>query len=307
MVFGSKLYGTDNENSDTDYKGVFLPSKNECFLNNYKKVVTKSSGGPGKNNANDVDEELYSLQYFMHLAYKGEMIVLDMLHAPEDKMATNTPIWRSLREKRSMFYSKNMHGYLGYIRKQVSRYSAKGDRLNAMKSVLDYLKGFDGTLKLNIKGIWEGLPVGQYCFKVELPQEERWELYEVAGKRFPETITVANAKEMVQRNYDKSGNRAKKAQLNNGIDWKAVSHAFRAVFQLQELLDTNDLVYPLKEAQYLKDVKEGKLDYKKDKVGERLEQELDLVECKILVSDWPEKVNKDLLDAFIIDVYSKEN
>jgi len=26
--FGSKLYGTNNEKSDTDFKGIFLPSKN---------------------------------------------------------------------------------------------------------------------------------------------------------------------------------------------------------------------------------------------------------------------------------------
>ena len=36
-IFGSHLYGTNTENSDTDYKGIYLPSKNDCYLNNVKK------------------------------------------------------------------------------------------------------------------------------------------------------------------------------------------------------------------------------------------------------------------------------
>ena len=305
MIFGSKLYGTDNEGSDTDYKGIFLPSKEDCFLGNITNAINKSSGGKGKNNSDDVDEELYSLQYFMHLAYKGEMIVLDMLHTPEDKMCTSSSIWRKLRANRSMFYSKNMHGYLGYIRKQVSRYNVKGDRLIAMKRVLDYLSNFDGELKLNNKDIWANMPEGKYSFKVALPQEVRWGLYEVSGKRFPETIKVSEARGIVQRNYDNYGNRAKKAQLNQGVDWKAVSHAFRALYQLQELLDTNDLVYPLKDAEFIRNVKEGNFDYKLDCIGEKLENELSLLCKKLEDSKWPDKVEKGELDRFILDVYKE--
>lgn len=32
MKFGSHLYGTNTEDSDVDYKGVFLPSKKEILL-----------------------------------------------------------------------------------------------------------------------------------------------------------------------------------------------------------------------------------------------------------------------------------
>lgn len=31
-LFGSKLFGTDNPNSDTDYKGIFIPSKRDVLL-----------------------------------------------------------------------------------------------------------------------------------------------------------------------------------------------------------------------------------------------------------------------------------
>jgi len=31
-IYGSKLFGTDNANSDTDYKGIFIPSKKDVLL-----------------------------------------------------------------------------------------------------------------------------------------------------------------------------------------------------------------------------------------------------------------------------------
>ena len=37
MKFGSHLYGTDTENSDVDYKGVFLPSKEDILLGRIQK------------------------------------------------------------------------------------------------------------------------------------------------------------------------------------------------------------------------------------------------------------------------------
>ena len=40
MKFGSHLYGTDTEDSDVDYKGVFLPAKKEILLN--KKCTGRS-------------------------------------------------------------------------------------------------------------------------------------------------------------------------------------------------------------------------------------------------------------------------
>ena len=69
MKFGSHLYGTNTEDSDADYKGVFLPTKKEILLNNIPKCRNFStSNGLTKNNPNDLDEEIYSLHYFLKLA-----------------------------------------------------------------------------------------------------------------------------------------------------------------------------------------------------------------------------------------------
>ena len=69
-VFGSHLYGTDTPESDKDFKGIFMPSKKEIFLGKIPKSISESTkkGSESKNTAEDIDTEIYSLQYFIELA-----------------------------------------------------------------------------------------------------------------------------------------------------------------------------------------------------------------------------------------------
>lgn len=42
MKFGSHLYGTNTENSDMDFKGIYLPTAREIVLGTYKKTICSS-------------------------------------------------------------------------------------------------------------------------------------------------------------------------------------------------------------------------------------------------------------------------
>ena len=83
MKFGSHLYGTATPDSDLDYKGVFLPTKEQIYLGNIPKSnshSTKQTSIEGVKNSNDdVDTEIYSLHYFIKLACEGQTVALDML------------------------------------------------------------------------------------------------------------------------------------------------------------------------------------------------------------------------------------
>ncbi|MFA5753336.1 MAG: nucleotidyltransferase domain-containing protein, partial [Bacteroidales bacterium] len=87
MKFGSVLYGTNTPESDTDIKGVFLPTYRDCLLNRISRCRVESSGPKGaKNTSSDTDEETYSLHYFMQLLREGQVVALDMLFCPPDKI-----------------------------------------------------------------------------------------------------------------------------------------------------------------------------------------------------------------------------
>lgn len=304
-VHGSVLYGTNTPESDSDYKGIYLPSKEECFLNQIQSNISSTTGKPNsKNTKDDIDIEIFSLQQFIKLACNGEMIVIDMLHTPDNMILDSSEIWKKLKENRSKFYSKHLFGYIGYIKKQTAKYGIKGSRLNAMKELLDILESF--TVVPNDKrlgSIWDKLPINEYCKMVDNPKEYRWRSYECCGKQLQENMTFEYAYEIIKRLYDNYGSRALLAQQNLGVDHKAVSHAFRAGLQLKEIYTTGNLIYPLKDAEFIRDIKIGKFHYMNDGIGEKLEELLVDVEELASKSTYPEKIDMKWFDDFIINCY----
>ncbi len=313
-IFGSHLYGTDSESSDKDYKGIFLPTLDEVYLGKIlKSIKADTNKSNTKNTSEDEDIEIYSLHYFIELACKGETVALDMLHAPANCWIKSTPTWERLVENREMFYTKNLSAFIGYARRQASKYGIKGSRLNAAKEVMDFLKkemelyGITTSYAyVKLEQVWDRLPTGEHIHFHESSVEakRKFREYEVCGRRVQETATLQYAYEMFKTFHDAYGHRAREAAQNKNVDWKAVSHAIRAAFQVKEIMTEGTIIFPLKEAGFIKQVKNGKLDYT-TVVAPKLEELID--ECEVLSaeSSLPEKVNRVFWNNFIIDVYKE--
>ena len=104
---------------------------------------------------------------------------------------------------------------------------------------------------------------------------------------------------VVKKFYESYGARARQAEKNEGIDWKAVSHAIRSAYQLRALYTLGKIKFPLPEAEILKDIKLGKLDYK-NIVAPLLEDLMYKVESLANNSDYPDKVNRKYWERFIM-------
>jgi len=300
MKFGSHLYGTSTPDSDLDYKGVFLPSKEEVLLNRIPKVYSNSTkkGSEERNTSDDVDMEIYSLHYFLKLACEGQTVALDMLHAPDEMILVKSPAWDAIISNREKFYTKNLKAFIGYARRQAAKYGIKGSRLNAAFQVLELIKLVDPSEKLG--ACWDNLPTGDHCHFVErTPQGIRQ--YQVCGKIFQETQAVGYTIPILQRYHDEYGRRAREAAENKGIDWKAISHALRAAYQTRELLKDNTITFPLKNADFLLKVKKGELDYLTEVVPV-LESLMDEVETLSTESKLPPKTNRKYWDSFLMIV-----
>ena len=127
MVFGSHLYGLETPTSDKDYKGIFLPHPRDILLGKAPKTIDTSTGDKSsKNTVDDVDRQLYSLTKFISLACDGDTVALDMLHASDDKLIANSEIWQYIRANRWRFYTTELTGLFGYVRKQAAKYGVKG-------------------------------------------------------------------------------------------------------------------------------------------------------------------------------------
>jgi len=306
MIFGSHLYGTATENSDMDYKGVFLPSKRDLFLNRVSKSVNRNTktDNNGKNTANDIDSEFYSLHYFIELACQGQTAAMDMLFAPDDKLVRNSDIWLKIIENRHRFLTKNLQAFIGYARRQASKYGVKGSRLSDAKAVIDFVNSEPDRLhSVKLKDYWDELPTGEHIYKLN-SSESNVKFYQVCGRKISDTCSLQQLHDIVRLFYESYGARAKQAELNSGIDWKAVSHALRAAYQIKQILTEGLVTFPLKEAPFLIKVKNGELNFINE-VSPLLDELMDEVERLSEISKLPDKVDVNFWDDFIYDVINQ--
>lgn len=308
--FGSHLYGTSTEQSDQDFKGVFLPTLEQCILNQIPKSINfKSNKEEGKNSSEDTDIEIYSLQYFLKLLQKGDTGALDLLHAPLDNtdiVLRKTDIWRFLNDHRADFYTTNLSAFVGYCRMQASKYGIKGSRLADAKRVLDFLG--ECMLDTRLRAVWSQLPEGEHINKIAPDKELKsdfW-LYQVCGRKLQETVTVEYAVGVINNFYTEYGKRAQLAAENKGIDWKAVSHALRCAYEMEQIYTEGDITFPLKDANRLLAVKNGECDYQDD-VSPAIEMLMMQIEKHAAVSTYPAKVDIKKYEQWIVKIYSLQD
>lgn len=318
MVFGSHLYGLNTPTSDKDYKGIFLPHPRDILLGKAPKTIDTSTGDKSsKNTVDDVDRQLYSLTKFISLACDGDTVALDMLHASDDKLIANSEIWQYIRANRWRFYTTELTGLFGYVRKQAAKYGVKGSRLAALREVVDVLKETETiggiqeftpdmkryTREVKVSDIKDRFPTNEFCrFVTDTTMKSGCQdFYEVLGRKFQFTIKADEMRKSVYKLWDEYGERARQAEANNGIDWKALSHALRGGMQLIQIYKDGDIVYPLPDSAFLKLVKAGGVPFAT--VQEKLEEVMGEVERLAAISTYPKEVDREFWNDFIERVY----
>ncbi|QHR76556.1 thioredoxin [Escherichia phage moskry] len=311
--FGSHLYGTSTPESDVDFKEIYVPHARDILTGNVKEHMSKNTNNTSsKNTKDDVDHELYSLKYFFKLATDGETVALDMLHTPQSLVVKSDlpDVWKYIQDNRSRFYTTNMKSYLGYVRKQASKYGVKGSRLAVLRQALkrsnEWGQYFDNGAVIRLSHMKNVLPVGEFASWVETENEKtgKQTFYNLLDRKFQDTLTNKEFNAILVKLEENYGERARKAEANEGIDWKALSHACRGGLQLLEIYKTGDLVYPLQDAPFILDVKLGKHTFKT--VQEFLEDIVDQVEQaseRAAKNGMQQKVDMSFWDDFLEQVY----
>jgi len=276
FVHGSHLYKLNTPESDLDFKGIYMPDLKSMMLGKVKDSIDYSTNKSNeKNTSEDTDYEVYSIQKFVQLLSKGEMVTFDMLFAPEEAVTyyddygnmitselaqeTNHPVYRLRNEFYDLFIHKDMKAYFGYCSRQAAKYGIKGSRLDSLHKVKKHLKVCDYNLNdspSRLMDFMESLPTDEFLKKED-------DHYEVLGKKHQWTTYLKEFYERISSEINKYGNRAKLAMDNEGIDWKAVSHAFRAGYQLETALlkGKMDVVLPSSVRYLILRVKGGQMDW----------------------------------------------
>lgn len=308
MHHGSRLYGTHTETSDHDFKGVHIPSANALLLCRPENVITRNSSSSGtKNSPDDVDYQSYSISKFLEMVRVGDTNATEMLFAPPSAIITNTRFWGAVVANRHHLVSRECRGFVRYAQQQATKYCVKGDRLEVAHAVVSTLQKAVQTsaphAKLNtiLKQLEDFVALRPYSSLVELPcvnNESGFLLhFECLDRKIPITAKISDAFKLFEGVRDGYGARARAAMTSNGIDWKAVSHAYRITLEATELLSTGHLTLPIPNAAYVKLIKAGQVDY--DKVQDELESKISALEALSANSPLPEKANQDVIDSLV--------
>src|SRR5690606_21577327 len=94
-VVGSRAYGLEDEASDTDYRGIYLPPAERHW---------SLYGVPDQIERPATQEQYWELQRFLVLALKANPTVLECLYTPLVEHAT--PLAQELRAMRDAFLSR---------------------------------------------------------------------------------------------------------------------------------------------------------------------------------------------------------
>ena len=316
IKFGSHLYGTDTPESDLDLKSIFLPSAREIVLGRYSKTlnVSRPKQAFERNTKDDVDMESFSLDRFLDLLTQGQTVALDMLFAPLGMCRyASSEVWMfsEVYNNRVQLLNRNVNSFVGYAKQQAAKYGLKGFRVGALRATTELLASLPlhDKLKLHKEALDafvsehtrdNGAPI-KYT-EGQGPNGESEILFECCDKKVSLNANVKYAKSIYDKMFEAYGHRALLAEKNEGVDWKALSHAVRVNSQAQELLLTSQITFPRPDRTLLLQIKKGELPYKQ--VSEIIEQGLENLKEAQLNSILPEKPNYEWADDFIYSIYS---
>lgn len=265
-LFGSTLYGTATPGtSDVDVRGIFVPSLRSLALGSAPKSLHFSTGHTTRRNAaEDVDIDLWSVQHWLlKLLPSGDTGALDVLFSPSHaacvlyQEAVLDAVFSAPLRLMDVGKSRT---YAEYSLGQARKYGIKGSRVGALKAVRNWLRDHcpesaaDGRVDAILTPLAEVCGDERFC-SLEVVQGER--ALQLCGKRHMGSIRVAELKRRVNADMLHYGARAEEAERNAGLDFKALSHAFRALDQMEELLLTGKVTFPLQNRAELVAVKQG--------------------------------------------------
>ncbi len=269
---GSALFGTSTPESDLDRKLVFLPKLDDMLLGRKLEITNYQTNEEfGKrNSADDIDEERIPVQTFALQFLTGQTYALEMAFAADGDHAEQTfhhPLFKGfLRELRAKWLMGDIKAMMGFVIKQASMYSIKGDRLKAVEATLslfehefipdqtlrlvslgDYLEKHNGLLLglLNVAQLHpKYFSVGEYSIDDARCANPRMRpCLRLLETIQPYTSKLKTVVESLQTQRKKYGARSEKASKSTA-DWKATMHAARVLEEGIELLQTGKITLP---------------------------------------------------------------
>lgn len=288
FLAGSYAYGTNTENSDKDYIGVFIPDE-EYVLGNKKceqvQIRTNPSDSKKQNTKDDTDTVLYSLPKFLHLLTENNPTILETLYYPQRNILFCNDLGKRILDNRKLFPSTRVkHTYLGYSFSQKKALTHKKERWVELGKALNKLDTWEKEGKTTLPEI--------LLIPSALREDKKWGEYQDGQE-------ISKVRGLLQHQVESYGHRLKDIK-EFGFSCKFASHFLRLLDQGLQFLIEGELTFPLPNNNLIRDVKLGKL--KLDEILKIGEEKENLVEQAYVRSKLPHNPDREQIDKLQIGI-----
>lgn len=366
--YGSHLYGLNTENSDLDFRGVYIPELDDIILHKdkdeineeleiylppeplqqkehvlgeiYMQPIVSERGkqvNANRDNLKKVDVKIFSLQKFIQLCSKADTNALDLLFSyPSDNIeqyvyAQNMgrgkwnphedhyfcPFGFIHRNRNKLINTDRLESPITYAFKQATKYGLKGERLKVLEEVLqvarDLIEKYQVQNELNNNGtavayipnvkelVKELEPLDGKHLRIDvLDNKGKKEKYLfVCGVQHQFNLDLDKFIKRIEEKINKEYTSQRTIDAKDGNDWKALSHAIRVLLEIKELLDTGNIQFPLKDKDFLLDIKLGKVE--REYIDNFFNQELSNILERVQKNELDWKYDEEFWNEFILN------
>lgn len=321
---GSKLFGTNHAESDSDFRFLYMPSLESLILETSASSIKIGKSTKVKNTKDDIDFDGWSVQHWFKLLRKGETNALNLLFSmfKEDSILFKDEFFVSnIKNNYKKLLTRNTRSFQGYALGQAKKFGIKGQKYHELVEFQKFTKTltFPRTIKKEPRYLRHWFSeietfIKKNKFKhIEFTMapgpkgsdnKNKDVLYvSVLGRLFEGGVDVEYFVRKVNEIEAGFGNRTKAiAETESKSDLKALSHAFIISELCVELLRTQFMTFPVKNRTYALDIKQGRILV--NEIIDSVEKNLKEVDELISTTDLPEKVNEEFVKETLLEMYS---
>lgn len=251
---GSHAYGTNNENSDIDIRGIATNSKRNILTSrDFEQVVDVKT-----------DTTVYSLEKMIQLLCACNPNTIEILGLKPEHYIYLTDAGKLLFDNRNLFLSKRaIHSFGGYANAQLRRLESKSARMVSQSQMEQYILRSIEHASVDFKNRYFDMPEDSIKLYIDKSPREDYDteiFCDVTLKHYPlrDHKGMLNDMGTIIRQYAKMGKRNSNA-LDKGKLAKHMCHLIRLYLMAFDILKNGEIVtYREKEHDFLMDIRNGK-------------------------------------------------
>lgn len=299
---GSHAYGTNNENSDIDIRGIATRTKREILIgNDFEQVVDV-----------DTDTTIYSFDKIIKLLCSCNPNVIEILGLKPEHYIYLSDAGRKLIDNRHLFLSKRaIYSFGGYANAQLRRLENKSARLiNQSQQEAHILKSIEHA-SIELKTRFLEMPDDAIKLYIDKSQRDDYDteiFCDILLHHYPlrDYKGMMNTMGEIIKSYAKIGKRNEKAIEHNKLG-KHMCHLVRLYLMCFDILEKGEIItFREKEHDLLMSIRNGEyLDKNRQPISEfyelvdDLEKRLDYDKENTLL---PDEVNMEKVNDLFAEI-----